>query len=300
MSDVYSMTGYAQTQATCALGPVSVELRSVNSRFLDLNLRIPDELRSVEPALRDLLRSRVQRGKVECRVSLKNENSLLSGKTNSAALVNLKNLQEEVLRTLPEAAKLSVMEVLAYPGILATTEIDEEKLTEELTSVLETTLLAFEKSRAREGAALSAVLLNYCDTIDATVEELKPKLPLILEAMKEKMEERLKDALTAPLSTASGLTAEEINERIRTELTLYALKMDVDEEMNRLLTHTKEVRRILAKGGAVGKKLDFLMQELNREANTLGSKAASIEMTNVSLSLKLAIEQMREQIQNLG
>lgn len=300
MPDIFSMTGYANAQGETALGLVSVEVRSVNSRFLDLVLRVPDELRSTEPALRETLRNRVTRGKVECRVALKADDAVSGAKLNEAALTKLAALQKEVLQALPQAKELSVQEVLLYPGVLSTSEIDEEKLTKDVLAILEKALNSFESNRAREGKALKAVLEGYCETIDATVGKLKPQLPLILEAIKEKMQERLTEALEAPLAKASELTHEEIGERIQTELTLYALKMDVDEEMNRLLTHTKEVRHILATGGAVGRKLDFLMQELNREANTLGSKAAAIEMTDTSLTLKLAIEQMREQIQNLA
>ncbi len=294
------MTGYANAQGETALGLVSIEVRSVNSRFLDLVVRIPDELRSTEPVLRETLRSRVTRGKVECRVTLKADDATIGAKLNEASLAKLKVLQKEILASLPEAKPLSVQEVLLYPGVLSAAEIDEEKLHADVLAILDKALLSFESNRAREGKALKAVLETYCDTIDATVEKLKPQLPLILEAIKEKMNERLTEALEAPLAKASELTREEIGERIQTELTLYALKMDVDEEMNRLLTHTKEVRHILTSGGSVGRKLDFLMQELNREANTLGSKAAAIEMTDTSLTLKLAIEQMREQIQNLA
>ncbi len=294
------MTGYANAQGETALGLVSIEVRSVNSRFLDLVVRVPDELRSTEPVLRETLRSRVTRGKVECRVTLKADDATIGAKLNEASLAKLKVLQKEILASLPEAKPLSVQEVLLYPGVLTATEIDEEKLHADVLAILDKALLSFESNRAREGKALKAVLETYCDTIDATVEKLKPQLPLILEAIKEKMNERLTEALEAPLAKASELTHEEIGERIQTELTLYALKMDVDEEMNRLLTHTKEVRHILTSGGSVGRKLDFLMQELNREANTLGSKAAAIEMTDTSLTLKLAIEQMREQIQNLA
>lgn len=300
MPDIFSMTGYANAQGQTALGLVSVEVRSVNSRFLDLVIRVPDELRCTEPAIRETLRNRVSRGKVECRVTLKADDAVMGAKLNEASLAKLKALEKEVLATLAGAKPLSVQEVLLYPGVLTSTDIDEEKLSADVLAILSKALVAFESNRAREGKALKAVLETYCDTIDATVEKLKPQLPLILDAIKEKMTERLTEALEAPLAKASELTREDIGERIQTELTLYALKMDVDEEMNRLLTHTKEVRHILATGGSVGRKLDFLMQELNREANTLGSKAAAIEMTDTSLTLKLAIEQMREQIQNLA
>ena len=149
------------------------------------------------------------------------------------------------------------------------------------------------------GGSLSSVIENYCSQIESIVSELKPKLPLMLEALQQKLEQRLSESLEKILSTKSELSSEEVRERIRQEVLLYAIKMDVDEEMNRLLTHVKEIRRTLTQGDEVGKKLDFMMQELNREANTLGSKAVAIEMTQTSLNLKIVIEKMREQIQNL-
>ncbi len=299
MSDILSMTGYAVTQGQTPLGPVTVEVRCVNSRFLDLTLRICDELHTLDPLVRDAVRSHVRRGKLECRIGLKATDQNAASKTDTTALTHLRTLQNQILQTLPDAGKLSVMEILAYPGVVIGASIDEEKLQADVMAVVTKALDAFTATRAREGKALTDVLLGYCDTIDSVVQTLRPKLPQILASFKNRMQERLCAALQEPLAAASGLTKEDVNDRIQTELTLYALKMDVDEEMNRLLTHTAETRRTLKAGGPVGRKLDFLMQEMNREANTLGSKAASIEMTDASLTLKLTVEQMREQIQNL-
>lgn len=299
MSDVLSMTGYAISQGETDLGLVTVEIRCVNSRFLDLTLRICDELHALEPLVRDAIRDHVRRGKLECRISLKAGTLAAGSKTDKGAVENLRALQNQIHETLPSAAPLSVMEILAYPGVVVGAPIDDEKLKADVMAVVDKALHAFTAARAREGKALSKVLADYCDTIDAVVNTLRPKLPQILACLKGRMQERLRTALQEPLSGASGLTKEDVNERIQTELTLYALKMDVDEEMNRLLTHTNETRRTLLAGGAVGRKLDFLMQEMNREANTLGSKAASIEMTDASLTMKLTVERMREQIQNL-
>lgn len=301
MSDVLSMTGYAISQGETDLGLVTVEIRCVNSRFLDLTLRICDELHALEPLVRDAIRDHVRRGKLECRISLKAGTLAAGSKTDKGAVENLRALQNQIHETLPSAAPLSVMEILAYPGVVVGAPIDDEKLKADVMAVVDKALhaYAFTAARAREGKALSKVLADYCDTIDAVVNTLRPKLPQILACLKGRMQERLRTALQESLSGSSGLTKEDVNERIQTELTLYALKMDVDEEMNRLLTHTNETRRTLLAGGAVGRKLDFLMQEMNREANTLGSKAASIEMTDASLTMKLTVEQMREQIQNL-
>ena len=300
MSQVYSMTGYAAAQAPSPLGIISLEVRSVNSRFLDLTLRTADELKCTETALRSILTQAVGRGKVEIRTGIKAELTEASGSINPAALALVKKLQTDVLASLPDARPMSAAEILAYPGVVRTAEADPEELTKIVSGLLTTALDAFKKSAEREGAALAEVLKGYCEKIDAIAEAVQVRMPDIVAAAQAKLTQRLEDALNKALTAHSQLTSEEVSDRIRTEATLYAMKIDVDEEVNRLKTHTKEVRRVLAAGGSVGKRLDFLMQEMNREANTLGSKAATIEMTDASLNLKLLIEQMREQIQNLA
>lgn len=300
MSQVYSMTGYAAAQAPSPLGIISLEVRSVNSRFLDLTLRTADELKCTETALRSILTQSVGRGKVEIRTGVKAELNETSGSINPAALSLIQKLQTEVLAALPEARPMSAAEILAYPGVVRTAEANPEELTKIVSGLLTTALEAFKKSAEREGAALAEVLKGYCDKIDAIADAVQVRMPDIVAAAQAKLTQRLEDALSKALTAHSQLTSEEVSDRIRTEATLYAMKIDVDEEVNRLKTHTKEVRRVLIAGGPVGKRLDFLMQEMNREANTLGSKAAAIEMTDASLNLKLLIEQMREQIQNLA
>ena len=300
MSQVYSMTGYAAAQAPSPLGIISLEIRSVNSRFLDLTLRTADELKCTETALRSILTQSVGRGKVEIRTGVKAELNETSGSINPAALSLVQKLQTEVLAALPEARPMSAAEILAYPGVVRTAEANPEELTKIVSGLLTTALEAFKKSAEREGAALAEVLKGYCDKIDAIADAVQVRMPDIVAAAQAKLTQRLEDALSKALTAHSQLTSEEVSDRIRTEATLYAMKIDVDEEVNRLKTHTKEVRRVLTAGGPVGKRLDFLMQEMNREANTLGSKAAAIEMTDASLNLKLLIEQMREQIQNLA
>ena len=300
MSQVYSMTGYAAAQAPSPLGIISLEVRSVNSRFLDLTLRTADELKCTETALRSILTQSVGRGKVEIRTGVKAELNETSGSINPAALSLIQKLQTEVLAALPEARPMSAAEILAYPGVVRTAEANPEELTKIVSGLLTTALEAFKKSAEREGAALAEVLKGYCDKIDAIADAVQVRMPDIVAAAQAKLTQRLEDALSKALTAHSQLTSEEVSDRIRTEATLYAMKIDVDEEVNRLKTHTKEVRRVLTAGGPVGKRLDFLMQEINREANTLGSKAAAIEMTDASLNLKLLIEQMREQIQNLA
>ena len=300
MSQVYSMTGYAAAQAPSPLGIISLEVRSVNSRFLDLTLRTADELKCTETALRSILTQSVGRGKVDIRTGVKAELNETSGSINPAALSLIQKLQAEVLASLPDARPMSAAEILAYPGVVRTAEANPEELTKIVSGLLTTALEAFKKSAEREGAALAEVLKGYCDKIDAIADAVQVRMPDIVAAAQAKLTQRLEDALSKALTAHSQLTSEEVSDRIRTEATLYAMKIDVDEEVNRLKTHTKEVRRVLTAGGPVGKRLDFLMQEMNREANTLGSKAAAIEMTDASLNLKLLIEQMREQIQNLA
>ena len=277
MPSIASMTGYFAADGMTPAGTVTVECRSVNSRFLDLTLRLDDTLRFAEPAIRERLPAQI----------------------NESALKRLLELQSAVLRHSPEAAELSVSEILEMPGIAHTAQTDKDELLQAVLAVLDKTLDGFIAAREREGAALAKVINSYMDKMTSVVEEVRAAIPQILAQLQAKLAARLEDALSQTLTQQGTLTKEEITERIRQEVTLYAMRMDVDEEMNRLTTHIAEVRRLLAAGGAVGRKLDFMAQEMNREANTLGSKAAAIEMTQASLSLKITIDQMREQIQNL-
>ena len=299
MPSIASMTGYFAADGMTPAGTVTVECRSVNSRFLDLTLRLDDTLRFAEPAIRERLQKRLTRGKVEVRMSLSADESALPAQINESALKRLLELQSAVLRHSPEAAELSVSEILEMPGIAHTVQTDKDELLQAVLAVLNKTLDGFIAAREREGAALAKVINGYMDKMTSVVEEVRAAIPQILAQLQDKLAARLEDALSQTLTQQGTLTKEEITERIRQEVTLYAMRMDVDEEMNRLTTHIAEVRRLLAAGGAVGRKLDFMAQEMNREANTLGSKAAAIEMTQASLSLKITIDQMREQIQNL-
>lgn len=299
MKPVASMTGFATANRSTALGPLMVELRAVNSRFLDLTLRIPDDLRAAEPAVRELITARVARGKMECRLSVQRQSAGSLPRLSNDVLHQLQTLERQVAAALHDARPLSVAEVLAFPGVVESSAPDTEALRADVLGALAEALDGFAASRQREGAALAKVLAAACDQIEVVVAQVSARLPEIVAGVERKLAERLETALGKAISDNSTLSREEVNERIRQEVTLYAMKMDVEEEIKRLLTHVTEVRRVLAAGGAVGRRLDFLMQELNREANTLGSKAAAIEMTHASVELKLVIEQMREQIQNL-
>ena len=295
---VSSMTGFAHYQIQTLLGLLAIDVKSVNSRYQEISIRLPEELRFMEGEIRAVLSKSVARGKIECRMQWVGE-AVIEQTLNQEAMKNLYSLQAEVMSAHPDVKPLTVSQVLTFPGILEPKSVDFEQLKSQVLLGLDETLTIFLKARKREGEALSIVLSGYCDRIVDTVKELEPKIPEIIENIHKKLEERLKEALSKTLVEHSTLTREEVNDRIRQEVILYAIKLDVDEEMNRLLTHVKEIRRLLLVGGEVGKKLDFMVQELNREANTLGSKAASIEMTETSLTLKVNIEKIREQIQNL-
>ena len=294
MSGIRSMTGFATAQGQTPLGFMTVELRGVNSRFLDLTLRLSDEFRATEPMVREVISSAVKRGKL----SLKLADTSSSG-INANALTNVLALQQEVLKLTPTATPMSVYDILQMPGILTTPEVDQDALNAAVAVVVGNALEAFNASREREGAALAAILSKNCDTIEEVVAAVAERIPDIHRNLKEKLEQRLQEALGTVLSGAGSISREEVSDRIRQEVTFYALKMDVTEEINRLRTHVAEVRRILKEGGAAGRRLDFVTQEMNREANTLGSKSAAIEMTDAAVALKLCIDQMREQLQNI-
>lgn len=299
MSNISSMTGYANAKVQTDMGLLSIDMRSVNSRFLDLSFRASEEIRFLEPKFREIISGKIARGKMECRLNLVDSGLSADTALNEEALNKLMALQTQVLKTDPSATALRVADILNYPGIVAAPVPDPEVFAKQVLTGFEQCLEVFNESRQREGAALAQVLLKYCTQIEDLVNTLRPKIPEILQAQKDKLTERLEEALGTTLADGAQITKEEVNERIRQEITLYGIKLDVNEEMERLCTHVKEVRRTLDRGGPVGRKLDFLMQELNREANTLGSKAVSISITDTSVNLKLVIESMREQIQNL-
>ena len=295
---VCSMTGFAHLQIETLLGLLAIDVKSVNSRYQEIAMRLPEELRFLEGDVRAVLAKSVARGKIECRMQWVGEVAC-EQTLNQTAVSNLLSLQKEVETIQPDVRPLTVSQILSFPGILEPKSVDFDMLEIQVLEGLNKTLKVFLEARRREGEALAVVLNGYCDRIEETVNGLAPKIPEIIASIQKKLEERLEEALSKTLVDRSALTREEVSDRIRQEVILYAIKLDVDEEMKRLLTHVKEVRRLLSNGGDVGKRLDFMMQELNREANTLGSKAAAIEMTQTSLTLKVNIEKMREQVQNL-
>lgn len=300
---IQSMTGFAVATRETAAGTVTIELKSVNSRFLDLQFRINDDLRAVEPALREAIMSRIGRGKVECRLSFGRKADTGSVQALNQPLLNtLASLQAAVRQQFPDAPVFTVNELLRWPGMMEEAQVSQEALQAEILAGLTTTLDAFVETRTREGAALRAVLEARIDAMEAIVTRIAPLVPQVIAQFQQKATERLQEALGIALQGEAGtpsVTREEALERIRQEVTLYGVRIDVAEELARLSAHLTETRHILKKGGPVGKRLDFMMQELNREANTLGSKAALKELADASMELKLLIDQMREQVQNL-
>jgi uncharacterized protein (TIGR00255 family) len=285
---IHSMTGYAVASADSPRGALQLELRSVNSRFLDLQFRVAEELRAAEPLLRELISARIARGKVDCRLSLGNSVSVEEQKLNPRAIGQLQALAGEVLKAFPGAAPLRIADVLRWPGVLAEPAADEDATRAALEALMRRALDELCAARGREGAKLAAILLARTAEMRRRVAEIAPLVPEAVAAQRARLAERLREVID------SG-----VEERIRAEVALFAAKSDVDEELTRLAAHLDEVERVLGKGGAAGKRLDFLAQELNREANTIASKAAGLKIADGALELKLLIEQIREQVQNI-
>ena len=285
---IYSMTGFASGTRDFGRGVLSLEMRTVNSRYLDLHFRIGDDLRFAEPALRELITERIGRGKVECRVGFAAASAAPARSINPDALAAIAALDVHVRERMPAAAPLTVADVLRWPGIFGEDALDPGELQGAFLALARVAIDELAASRAREGAKMAAMIVDRIARLREIVVEVAPRVPAAQAAHAEKLRQRLIEALGSA-----------DDERIRQEVVLFAQKADVAEELTRLAAHADEVERVLAKGGAVGKRLDFLMQELNREANTLGSKAVVKEMSQASMELKLLIEQMREQIQNI-
>jgi uncharacterized protein (TIGR00255 family) len=294
------MTGYAVATSEGAAGTLTIEIKSVNSRFLDLQFRINDDLRALEPELRSAIMAAITRGKVEVRLSFGRKTAGGSQVLNHEVLNDLARLQAEVTRHFVSAPQMTVAELLRWPGVIEESTIGQESLQADVAALTAKTIAAFVDSRKREGAALEAMLQSRIDAMEVIVKRISPLIPQVIAQFQQKAIERMQDALgLAGHGNPTTLTRQEVLERIRQEVTLYGIRIDVSEELSRLSAHLNETRHILKKGGQVGKRLDFMMQELNREANTLGAKASVKELADASMELKLLIEQMREQVQNL-
>ena len=286
---IFSMTGYAAQEKSLDNATLILELRAVNSRYLDLHFKLDDNLRSLEPLMRELIGAQLSRGKIECKLNLMARTSTLqAAEIDPAMLQQLAAMQATAQKHFPQSRDLSVADILRWPGVLISEAEGESKLADEVKALLQEGLQALNASRAREGEKLKALILERLAQIEQLVETVKPLLPTLTQEYQAKLEAKLNESL-------KNLDPE----RLAQELVLFAQRIDVDEELSRLTAHISEVKRILNSDAPAGKRLDFLMQELNREANTLGSKSVAVETTKVSMELKVLIEQMREQIQNI-
>ncbi|TXC65361.1 YicC family protein [Piscinibacter aquaticus] len=310
---VYSMTGYASATAGPAApgdeagnaetgtprapspsGSVTVELRSVNSRFLDLVLRLPDEFRALEPVLRDLVGAAFRRGKIELRLNAHTETDTARPQPQPEQLNRLARLESTVQGWLPKAQGLSVHEILQWcKGGNAAPRLDEAAL-----EAAKRCIAGLREARAREGDKLVAILMERVRRLRELAAQAEPLVPAVVQRQQQRFLERWHEALGVA-DAANTVPREALQERAINEAAAYAIRIDVAEELARLRAHLDEIERLLKAGGELGKRLDFLIQELLREANTLASKAASLELTNVSVEMKVAIEQLREQVQNI-
>ncbi|MFZ4478644.1 MAG: YicC/YloC family endoribonuclease [Rhodoferax sp.] len=302
---VYSMTGYASAHHSAgisgsesesrntAASHLGVEIRSVNSRFLDLSFRLPEELRPCEPALREIITSRIKRGKIEVRVMIESAAVNTVPDPNPRLLQRLNALQDNIKAWLPEAQALSVADVIR---LSVNEQFDSRDWRQEIMPLAEQTLNELLLARRREGERLAVVMLEQISQLRTLAGQARPLVPQLVAQQRQRFMDRWKEAMA--LTDASSLP-EMVQDRALAEATAFAIRIDVAEEITRLISHIDEIDRLIHKGGEIGKRLDFLIQELHREANTMGSKSAALELTHISVDMKVLIEQMREQVQNI-
>ncbi len=285
----YSMTGFAALEQATENATLILELRAVNSRYLDLHFKLDEPIRGMELVIREQITSTLSRGKIECKVNLiERSQTAKIVVLDEQMMQQLADLQTKAQVFFPQSRALSMADILRWPGVVLNSVLNNQGLAEEVEKLVQQGLLALNASRLREGEKLKALILDRLIQIEALVAKVKPLLPALAKEYQAKLENKLQENL------------KNIDqERVAQELVLFAQRIDVDEELTRLSAHISEVKRILNNDAPAGKRLDFLMQELNREANTLGSKSVSVETTQVSMELKVLIEQMREQIQNV-
>ncbi len=302
---VYSMTGYASAQHSTANTPpntdsrgpapaqLGLEIRSVNSRFLDLTFRLPEDLRQFEPTLRELIIAKLKRGKVEVRASIESANAGGVTEPSPKLLQRLNSAQDSIKSWLPQAGALSVADVLR---LAATEQSGVRDWSADLMPLAQGVVKELLGARQREGGRLSAMLSERLEQLRALAAQATPLVPQLVEQQRQRFLDRWKEAMA--LADGASLP-EAAQDRALTEATAFAIRIDVAEEITRLNSHLDEIERLLKKGGEVGKRLDFLIQELHREANTMGSKSTALELTHISVDMKVLIEQMREQVQNI-
>jgi len=291
----YSMTGFARSEYKSDWGSISCELKSVNHRYLDIYCRLPENLREFEISLRNQIKKRISRGKLECNIQIQIQNGEGTEGTKGAqqtydvaVATQIVHAAQSIAAQIESPAQIDPLEVLRMPGVTKQSNIAPDTLENALEIVLSDTLKQHADMRLREGTEMAKVITQRVASIGEQVAIAENVVPEIREHLKQKFLERIEQ-----------LDIEANPERLEQELVIQAQKMDVDEEIDRLKAHMKEVKRVLQENKPIGRRLDFLMQELNREANTLGSKSQGIDSTNVSIELKVLIEQMREQIQNI-
>jgi uncharacterized protein (TIGR00255 family) len=286
---IQSMTAFARSQSQGPWGHLVCELRSINHRYLEMSVRLPEALHEIEPLMRERIRHHAKRGKIECFLRYQpGEESSVEININSALAQRLCQVNEAIAKLLKNPAPVNTMDLLRWPGILQIAEIDLEPVQDAVLKLLEDTLQKLVDARTREGAQLKQLFLQRLESMTQELAKVRQRIPAILEGQRERLMSRLNDA-------SSQLDAG----RLEQELVLLAQKIDVTEEIERLETHITEVQRVLKHGGMMGRRLDFLMQELNREANTLGAKSVDVDTTRASVELKVLIEQIREQVQNV-
>ncbi len=286
---LHSMTGFARESAETGLGVLSWEIRAVNHRYLDVSFRLPEELRPHEHTLGQCVSGQLRRGKVDCTLHFRRAASTEKDISLDKRLIGLiGDRLQEIKDIIPHTTSVNPLEVLRWPGVIVEPEIDAEPVLDAATELLEKTLESLQVMRASEGERIAAMLESRCDEIEKLAGSVRSRMPEVLDAATQKQRERI-----------AKLDVEADPGRLEVELALVAQKLDVAEEVDRLDSHLSEIRQAIASGEPVGRRLDFLMQELNREANTLGSKSGDAETSRAAVDLKVLIEQMREQVQNV-
>lgn len=285
---IRSMTAFARRDSTTQSGVLSWEVRSVNHRYLEVSLRLPEEFRAMDVAVRKLVGTYLARGKVECNLKFQPAVSGAQLSINTELAQQVVTAARQIDHLLYNPAAVNSIDILRWPGVLNPAEVDWEQLRGAALAALEETLQALREARLREGEDLKRHVLQRVDAMAGLVEDVRARMPELVVRQRDKLRARVAEL------------AEQVDaERMEHEVAVLAQKMDVDEEMDRMATHLQEVRRTLDQEEPIGRRLDFLMQELNREANTLGSKSVDVESTRASVELKVLIEQMREQVQNI-
>ena len=284
-----SMTGFGRNTADTSSGELTWELRSVNHRYLEVGLRMPDDLRGLEASVRERIARQISRGKVEATLRLRANQQALSGlELDQDALASLAGAMQQVREAIPDTAKVDPLKVIQWPGVVATKDDQKDELSKQVLAGLDAALADLVATRSREGEKTAAMLLERTEKITAHLEQLKQHRPEVVARQREKLMAKLDE-----------LDIEHNEHRLEQELVYVAQRLDIDEELDRLSAHVSEFNKAVNRRGPIGRRLDFLMQEFNREANTIGSKASDLDTTGASVDLKVLIEQMREQVQNI-